>query len=278
DADGGGIEVRIAGIEPVDVGEQHEEVGIHRDGDPRREPVVVAERLDAPRRAGVLDPGGVPVFDELADGDAVVLVEDRHGAELEQARQRGAQAQRVVAVAEVALGEEHLRRGQPELRERRGVERDEVALTHGGAGLTHPQARGALAQSELAHAEPHRAARDHEHFFALFAELRELFDESVQATEREADAVVRDDAGAEFDDDATGLRQAAAIGGGVHGSQPSGSWTCVAPWRRPRMRETRAARVASARMVGTNSTRPGPWRRTPPRSQSRVIDRSAPWW
>ena len=49
---------RVAVVEPVDVGEQHEQVGVHQVGDQRGEPVVVAEA-------------------DLVGGDRVVLVDDR---------------------------------------------------------------------------------------------------------------------------------------------------------------------------------------------------------
>ena len=60
---GVGIECRRRGVEPVDVGEQHQQVGAHHGGDARRQAVVVA----------VADLGG---------RDRVVLVDDRHGAQL----------------------------------------------------------------------------------------------------------------------------------------------------------------------------------------------------
>ena len=52
-------------VQPVDVGQQHQRVGVHEVRDQRREPVVVAEP-------------------DLVGGDGVVLVDDRHDAELEQ--------------------------------------------------------------------------------------------------------------------------------------------------------------------------------------------------
>jgi hypothetical protein len=79
DAGGAGIESGIGGVEPVDVGHQHQEVGVERHRHARREPVVVAER-------GLgLVAGGAGVLDQLAHADAVVLVEHRQRAQLEQA-------------------------------------------------------------------------------------------------------------------------------------------------------------------------------------------------
>ena len=56
---------RVGVVEPVDVGEQHQQVGVHEVGDQGGEPVVVAEP-------------------DLGGGDRVVLVDDRQHAELEQ--------------------------------------------------------------------------------------------------------------------------------------------------------------------------------------------------
>ena len=68
------VALRIGGVEPVDVGEQHEAIGFHHRGDARAQPVVVA----------VADFGG---------RDRVVLVDHRNGVEREQRRQRFARVQ-----------------------------------------------------------------------------------------------------------------------------------------------------------------------------------------
>ena len=66
-----GSRLRIGGVEAVDVGQQHQLVGLHHLGDPGGQPVVVAEA----------DFGG---------RDGVVLVDDRHAAE----RRAGGRASR----------------------------------------------------------------------------------------------------------------------------------------------------------------------------------------
>ena len=60
-----GVALRRRGVEPVDVGKQDEQVGADHGGDAGGEPVIVA----------IADFGG---------RDGVVLVDDRHGPELEQ--------------------------------------------------------------------------------------------------------------------------------------------------------------------------------------------------
>jgi hypothetical protein len=59
-----GIEMRRGRVEPVDIGEQHQQVGAGHGRDARRQPVIVA----------IADFGG---------GDRIVLVDDRH-ADLQQ--------------------------------------------------------------------------------------------------------------------------------------------------------------------------------------------------
>ena len=80
-----GVEAGIGGEQPGRVGEQHEQVGADEVGDQRGEAVVVAEA-------------------DLVVGDGVVLVDDRHDAELEQAQQRAAGVQVLLALARSRAG------------------------------------------------------------------------------------------------------------------------------------------------------------------------------
>ena len=84
-----GVEPRVGGEHAGRVGEHHEQVGVDEVGDERGEPVVVAEA-------------------DLVVGDGVVLVHDRHHAEVEQAGQRLAGVQVLLAVHEVERREQHL--------------------------------------------------------------------------------------------------------------------------------------------------------------------------
>ena len=141
------------------------------------------------------------MLDELAHADAVVLVEDRHHAQLEEAHERGAHAERAVAVAEVLLGQEHLRRLDAELAEELGVERDQMALPDRGAGLAQAERVGAPGQPEHALAHADRAAADDDDLAALLVEVAHALDEAREAPEREPGARVGDHAGAELEDD-----------------------------------------------------------------------------
>ena len=80
------VERRRRGVEPVDVGEQHQQVGAHHGRDARGQPVIVA----------IADLGG---------RDRVVLVDDRHRLHLEQRRDGGARVE--IAAALLGVAERH---------------------------------------------------------------------------------------------------------------------------------------------------------------------------
>ena len=83
------VEAGIGGEQAGGVGEQHEQVGVDQVGDERGEAVVVAEA-------------------DLVVGDGVVLVDDRHDAELEQPLQRAAGVEVLRPDAEVERRQQHL--------------------------------------------------------------------------------------------------------------------------------------------------------------------------
>ena len=83
------VEPRVGGEEPGRVGEEHEQVGGEQVGDERGQAVVVAEA-------------------DLVVGDGVVLVDHRHHAEVEEAPERGAGVEVLLADREVERGEQHL--------------------------------------------------------------------------------------------------------------------------------------------------------------------------
>ena len=84
-----GVERRRRGVEPVDVGEQHQQVGAHHRRHARGQPVVVA----------VADFGG---------RHRVVLVDDRHRLHLEQRGDRGARVEIAAALLGVAERQQDL--------------------------------------------------------------------------------------------------------------------------------------------------------------------------
>ena len=91
---------RIGGEEALLVGEDDERIGFEQIGDQRAQRVVVAE-LD------------------LVGDDRVVLVDDRHDAELEQRHQRRAGVEIALAIGQVGVGQQHLGAADAVLAQRR---------------------------------------------------------------------------------------------------------------------------------------------------------------
>ncbi len=94
-----GVEAGVAGEQARLVGQQHQQVGADQVGDEGGHAVVVAEA-------------------DLVVGDGVVLVDDGHDAELEQARQRRPGVEVLLAHHEVEGRQQHLAADQPALGER----------------------------------------------------------------------------------------------------------------------------------------------------------------
>ena len=59
-----GIDARVGGVEPADVGQQHQQIGVQADRDARRQAVVVAEA--GGRGASARARLDAPVLDQLA--------------------------------------------------------------------------------------------------------------------------------------------------------------------------------------------------------------------
>ena len=111
-----GSSARVGGVEPVDVGEQHQHVGAGHARHLRRQPVVVAVA-------------------DLVGGHGVVLVDDRHHAEVEQRAEGAARVQVAPAVLAVLERHQHLRGGDAVRREHRLVGLGEADLADRGGGL-----------------------------------------------------------------------------------------------------------------------------------------------
>ena len=150
---GAGVAARIGRVEAVDVGEQHQELGLDQVGDQRRQPIVVAE-LD------------------LVDGDGVVLVHHRQHAELEQRRDRVARVGEAAPVGDVLGGEQDLRDLLARGREMRGVGAQQRGLARRGGRLLDRDGAGAVLEPELTATRRHRA-RGHQHHVEPAAASRE---------------------------------------------------------------------------------------------------------
>ena len=113
---GRGVLMRIGSIETIDVRERHTQIGRNQTAHKRRQCVVVA-KLD------------------LIDGNGIVLVDDRHHAQLNQAQQGVARVQVGRAASRIVAREQHERGEQVARMELLVVGRRDDALTGRGAGL-----------------------------------------------------------------------------------------------------------------------------------------------
>ena len=135
-------------VEPVGVGEQHEQIGAEQVRDKRGKAVVVAVA-------------------DLVVGDGVVLVDDRHDAEVEEAPHRLARVQVLASVAKVVRHEEHLAGEQPLLAERVVVDAHQTMLADRGERLERRRVRGpATGGPHRRDARGHRARGDDDHVVA----------------------------------------------------------------------------------------------------------------
>ena len=134
-------------VEAVDVREQHEQIRPDHGRDARREAVVVA----------VADLGG---------GGGVVLVDDRHGAHLEQLLRRGARVEVATPLLGIGEGDEDLPGRDAVPRQHLRPDARQGDLADGGGGLALLELQRAGGEAEHGAAEGDGAGRDHQHIGA----------------------------------------------------------------------------------------------------------------
>ena len=132
-----GILARIGGVEPVDIGQQHQHVGARHLGDARGQPVVVAKA-------------------DLGGGDRVVLVDDRHRAKLQQLRKGGARVEVAAALLGVVRGQQDLCDRDAVMGQRLLVGVGEPDLPSGGGGLLFLEPQPPSGEAEMAAADRDR--------------------------------------------------------------------------------------------------------------------------
>ncbi len=177
------------GVEPVDVGEQHQQIGARHGGDAGGEPVVVA-------------------IANLGGGDGVVLVDHRHGAQIEQAAERGAGVEITAALFRVGQGQQDLAGGERVMAERLGPGAGQRDLSDRGGGLALLEAQRARGQAEDGAPQGDRARGDDEHIRAALMQIGEVLGESGEPGLTQATAVaVDEEARADLHHDATELVQ-----------------------------------------------------------------------
>ena len=125
------IALRIGGVEPVDVGEEHKQIGFHHRRHARSQPVIIA-------------------IAQFGRRNRVVLVDHRHGVESDQ----GAQCFARIQIAAAFLG---VFRRQQNLRHRQAMHVKGIDI--GLAQTNLPRGRGRLAffETQRSRFQPERA-------------------------------------------------------------------------------------------------------------------------
>src|SRR5260221_10617978 len=195
DKAGSHVPAWVGGIEPVNVGEQHQRVGAYHLGDPRSEAVVVTET-------------------NLRSCHRVVLVDDGNGAEGEKLVQRRARVEVTAALLGVVGGEQYLRDGDAVLGEGFLVGVRQANLTSGGGGLLLLELEGGADEAEMAAADGDGAGGDDENILTAGAAAREILHERLEPAAADIAArLVDEEGGTDLDDQpargSEGLRRCA---------------------------------------------------------------------
>ena len=172
----------------LQVGEDHERVGLDQIGHQGRQRVVVPEP-------------------DLVGCDRVVFVDDRDDGEPEERAQRGAGVEIALAVGEVVVGEQQLRCEQIVRAEARFIGLDQPHLADGGGSLQLVQGVRPPLPAEALHARGDGSAGNQHHFAAHPSQLGDLPGPARERIVVEPPALVGDQARANLDDDAFRLFQ-----------------------------------------------------------------------
>src|SRR6185437_2237687 len=218
----GRVAARVAGVEPVDVGQQHQRIGADHLRDARAEPVVVAEA-------------------NLRGRHRVVFVDDGHRAEREQCLERGARVEMAAALLGVLGREENLCDRDAVLRQRLLIGMGEPDLTRSGGGLFFLELERAADQAELQAACGDGAGRDDQHLLPPRAAPHHVLGQRVEPGLFDLAGVLDQEGRADFDDQPAGGcerlgHDAASFSAGV--AAPRASFTTsnrrdiasVTPW------------------------------------------------
>ncbi|CAM2152434.1 hypothetical protein PT2222_280081 [Paraburkholderia tropica] len=176
---GSRVLARIGRIETALIGEDDEGVAFDQVRHERAQRVVVAE------------------LDFVGD-HGVVLVDDRHHAQTQQREQRGTRVQIALAVGEVGVREQDLRRADVVFGETAFVDLREPHLPDRRRCLQFVDLTRSLAPAEALHALGNRARTDEHDFLALRAQGRDLRGPTADGRMIEPTAVVGDEARTDF--------------------------------------------------------------------------------
>ena len=174
------VGVRVGGVQAVDVGHQHDQIGVDALGHQRGQRVVVAQRV-------------------FLAGDGVVLVDDGDGVQLQKTFQRILQVFAAQLVVEVLPREQHLRDGMVVLAEQPVVGVHQLALADRRSGLLGGDVAG-FVDLQLAHAETGGRRRDNNELMPGVLDVTPHLDEVFCVADIEQPAGMRQRAGSNFDD------------------------------------------------------------------------------
>ena len=149
-------------------------------------------------------PGGPDTTTELdlVGDDGVVLVDDRHHAEFEQGAQRRARVQVTLAVGQIGMGEQHLRRAQIMIGERAFIDLYQAHLPDGRGGLQFMHGLRTAAPAKALHALGDRATRDQHDLMTFATHRRDLLGPAGDRGAVESGPVRGHQRTADLDDDA----------------------------------------------------------------------------
>ncbi len=152
-----GIAARIGVEHAVTVGQDHQQIGLDQVGDQRRQRVVVAEA-------------------DLVGDDGVVLVDHRHDIQIEQCPQGAAGVEIALAIGQVVMGDENLRRLLIATSEAGFPGTDEPHLANRGGRLQLVDRPRASRPTQTTHTGRHRTGRNQHQLDACRPQRHHLID------------------------------------------------------------------------------------------------------
>ena len=178
---GVGVDVRVGGVEPVDVRQQDQQIRIDALGDDGRQRVVVADA-------------------QLLRRHGVVLVDDGHGAQLQQAFQGVGEIAVALRGAGVVPGDEQLGHRVVIFPEQLVVNIHQLALSHRRRRLLGGDVLRTGFQAQFGDPHADGAGGDQDHLMRCVAHVADGLAQRLHAANIQMPRRVRQGRGADFDD------------------------------------------------------------------------------
>ena len=171
-----GVFRRRRGVKPRHIGEQNQEIRARHGRDAGGQAIVVAVAYFACR-------------------DRIVLVDDRHGAEIEEAANRRPRVQIAMALLGIAERDQNLPGDDLSIREHFRPDSRQGDLAHGGGGLAVFEFQVASGEPQHGPPERDRAGRNDEEISALRVQIRDVLCKRVEPAPLDAALVAIDQQG-----------------------------------------------------------------------------------